>query len=303
MLSERSYSRNAYRRERTSALTWLLCGLVAAFVLQLILGSRWMHGEDLLYRGIGLTIPGLAAGKVWTLLTHVFLHRPGFIIHPIGNLFLLYFLGRELIPVLGQSRFFGVFTGATVAGALAWTAVHWRFGGGDMLIGATTGVYALAALYACFFPQRELNFLLFFVLPVNLKPRHVVFGLAGFDAIGLFLYEIPGAPLPLNAVIAHSAHLAGMLSAYLYFRYLHDSPWTFRRSPKPVVAGIGRVATTTRKSLPALPESTVEVAAAPIDIRAEVDRILDKINSHGFAALTVQERRLLDEAKHTISRR
>jgi len=33
-----------------------------------------------------------------------------------------------------------------------------------------------------------------------------------------------------------------------------------------------------------------------------VDRILDKINSHGFGALTVAEKRVLDEAKDLLSR-
>jgi len=35
----------------------------------------------------------------------------------------------------------------------------------------------------------------------------------------------------------------------------------------------------------------------------EVDRILDKINSHGFASLTAQEKRVLDEARESLSRR
>ena len=35
---------------------------------------------------------------------------------------------------------------------------------------------------------------------------------------------------------------------------------------------------------------------------AEVDRILDKINSHGFGALTEGEKRILDEAKDLLSR-
>jgi hypothetical protein len=39
------------------------------------------------------------------------------------------------------------------------------------------------------------------------------------------------------------------------------------------------------------------------DLRAEVDRILDKINSQGFGALTADEKRLLDEAKDLLSRR
>ena len=39
------------------------------------------------------------------------------------------------------------------------------------------------------------------------------------------------------------------------------------------------------------------------DLRAEVDRILDKINSEGFGALTDEEKRLLDEARDLLSRR
>ena len=39
------------------------------------------------------------------------------------------------------------------------------------------------------------------------------------------------------------------------------------------------------------------------NLRAEVDRILDKINSHGFGALTPAEKRVLDEAKEMLSRR
>mgnify|MGYP006139679347 CR=1 FL=1 len=36
--------------------------------------------------------------------------------------------------------------------------------------------------------------------------------------------------------------------------------------------------------------------------RTEVDRILDKINSQGFASLTPDEKRVLDDAKDLLSR-
>ena len=39
------------------------------------------------------------------------------------------------------------------------------------------------------------------------------------------------------------------------------------------------------------------------DLKVEVDRILDKINSEGFGALTPDEKRLLDSAKDLLSRR
>ncbi|WP_414664416.1 DUF6576 domain-containing protein [Horticoccus sp. 23ND18S-11] len=49
------------------------------------------------------------------------------------------------------------------------------------------------------------------------------------------------------------------------------------------------------------------VAPAPAvtkeELRAEADRILDKINSHGFAALTADEKRVLHEARNLLSRK
>lgn len=300
MPPERPSSRHTYPRERTSALTWLISAIVAAFALQLVLGSRWMHGEQLVYQGLALSTPGLAAGHFWTLLTHAFLHRPGFIFHLIGNVLLLYFLGRELGPMLGNRRFFGLLAAATVAGGLAWAGVHWRFGGDEMMIGATTAVYALVILFACFFPQREMSFLLFFIVPVTLKPRQIATALIGFDAFGLLLYEVPGASLPLGITIAHSAHLAGALVGYLYYRYVHGAQWSAGR--RRAIADLPRASR--------LPRKPVLVAAVPldaplpaIDIRVEVDRILDKINSDGLASLTAEEKRVLDEAKDAITRR
>ena len=300
MPPERPHSRHIYPRERTSALTWLVSAIVAAFALQLVLGSRWMHGEQPVYQGLALSVPGLAAGQIWTLLTHAFLHRPGFIFHPIGNVLLLYFLGRELGPMLGNRRFFGLLAAATVAGGLVWAAVHWRVGGDEMLIGATTPVYALGILFACFFPQREINFLLFFIVPVTLKPRQMAIALIGFDAFGLLLYEMPGASLPLGISIAHSAHLGGALVGYLYYQYVHGEQWSAGRRRS--LAELPRPSRLARK--PVLVATVpVEAPLPAIDIRVEVDRILDKINSDGLASLTAEEKRVLDEAKDAIPRR
>jgi len=302
MSSARPKSSTGYQREGTSALIWVISAMIAAFLVQLVLSSRWLQAGEALHRTIGLTIPGLAAGRFWTLLTHAFLHRPGFIFHAIGNIFILYFLGRELLPMLGSRRFFGTCALATVAGALAWIAVHWRFGGGDLLIGATAAVCALIIVHACFFPQRELNFLLFFIVPVSLRLKHVALSLVGFDLLGLLFYEIPGTVLPFNLAIAHSAHLGGMAVGYLYFRYVHDAPW-FSGHADPVEFEVRRGSRPMAR--PEAPPPALPVGAPPprTDIRVEVDRILDKINSHGLAALTAEEKRVLDGAKDSITRR
>jgi len=301
MPRERPHSRFGYRREGPTALIWIISAMTASFVLQLVLSSSWLEGDMGLYRSLGLTVPGLAAGKYWTLITHAFLHRPGFILHAVGNIFLLYYLGRELLPLIGSRRFYGIGTVATIVGGLAWTAVHWRFGGDEYLIGATAAVYALLIVATCFFPQRELNFLLFFIVPVSLKFKHIAFTLIGFDVLGLFSYEIPGVNLPLNLEIAHSAHLGGIAIGYLYYRLFHHASWIADPS-QPAGAEFLPGGEPDSGLVPSAPLPASTPPARP-DIRVEVDRILDKINSHGLAALTADEKRILDDAKKAITRR
>jgi membrane associated rhomboid family serine protease len=279
----------------------LVSGLVAAFFLQLTLGSRWFEGDLAVTQAAGLSISGLQAGRFWTLLTYALLHEPRFIFHVLSSVLLLYFLGRELLPLLGSKRFVGLFAGASLVGGLAWTAVHWHANDGSSLIGATPAVYALITLYACFFPQRELRFWLFFVVPVSLKPKHVAYALAGLDLVSLLLIEIPGTALPFGMIIASSAHLGGLASGLLYHRYFHDAEWLHR--PQRAEIEKPRSARPARRSS-AVPGPVIkETSPKRPDIRAEVDRILDKINSHGLASLTADEKRVLDDAKHTIPRR
>src|SRR4051812_15939798 len=114
MLSDRPYMRDDYQRERTSLLTWLLSAIAAGFVLQIVLGSPWFGGGQSFNDLFALTIPALHAGRIWTLFTHSFLHSTHFLFHIIGNVLALFFLGRELLPMLGGRRFLGLYAMAIV---------------------------------------------------------------------------------------------------------------------------------------------------------------------------------------------
>jgi len=302
MLSDRPYMRGDYPREKTSALTWLLSAIIGGFLLQVVFGSSWLSGAGgRIEQALGLTVSSLQQGRVWTLLTHAVLHSPGFIFHVIGNGLALYFLGRELIPILGPRRFLGVYAAATIIGGLAWAATHWSLGAGQHL-GSTAAIEALFVVFACFYPNQPMTFLLFFVVPVTIKPKHVVFALAAFAATILFVYEIPGSPLPFDMSISSSAHLAGILTGLVYYRFVHAARWfnpDDRAEPAaPRWLNRGRKPETVLAAEP-------ELAPPPpsrADLRAEVDRILDKINSEGFAALTADEKRRLDDARAQLSR-
>lgn len=298
MLSDRSYMREQYPRQRTSVLTWLICALSAGFILQLIF-QRWIGataGSEF-ERALELSPQGIRHGYLWTLLTYGLLHNPYSILHIVGNLLGLYFFGREVLPHLGERRFLSVFVSAILVGGLAWLAVNWNQPGS--LIGASAGVSALLVVFACLSPNQPITLLLFFILPVTLRPKYLAIGLFVLDALGLVFYELLGARSIFG--MAHSAHLGGMAIGWLYYRFVHQREW---RSPdRAAQMEIPRWLKQMKKAPPAVSTPPFKINLSNREnLRAEVDRILDKINSQGFGALTTEEKHILDEAKEILSR-
>jgi membrane associated rhomboid family serine protease len=297
MLYDRPYMRESREERSTSVLVWLIAAIVAGYLLQNIF-LKVLHVGPAAEALFGLSIAGIRGWHLWTLVTYSFLHSPDNWLHIICNVMALYFLGRELLPVLGPKRFLGIYFAGVVAGGLLWSVVNWRAGG--MVIGASAGVMTLLIVFACLYPDKEVTLLLFFVLPVTLKPKYLALGCAVIDLFGCFFYEILGNVSPLG--FAHSAHLGGMAAGWLYFRFGYARPdwleipgratrielphWMRRPAPAAVAKPAFRVNIGNRDTL-----------------RAEVDRILDKINSKGFGALTPEEKKLLDEARDLLSRR
>ena len=296
MLSDRPYMRNDYPRERTSVLTWMLAAVLGAFALELALVSPWFRASDQLMRGIAVTVPGLSSGWLWTLVTHGLLHSQDNLFHVVVVAAGLFVVGRELEPLIGQRRLGVVFVGALMFGAVTWAAVNWSRGG--LLIGGMAGVYGLLVLFAALQPNREFSLLLFFFFPITLRVKHVALALLALDLAAFASFEVLGQKLPLD--YTPSAHLGGMMFGWIYFRYL------YRREGGTVKP---RRTSSSVAAAEAAADQEVEVAAplSPLErrahLRAEVDRILDKINSHGLGSLTLDEKRRLDEAKQTLGRR
>ncbi len=296
MLADRSYMRGDYQRRRTSALVWIIAVTVAAFVIELVVGSPWfVHGEALLSE-LPLTIPALREGHVWTLLTHGLIHSTSTPFHILFTVLSLIFIGRELEPLLGAKRFVGLYVGALLLGALTWSAVHWIHGG--VLIGATAGIFGLFVVLALLHPYQEINFLVMFLIPVRTKPIYLVYGLLALDVFGLLFYEFRGSSPPFG--YAASAHLGGMLAGWLYLKLFHASHGMDRAASfsLQLPAWLKR---REKKATFEIPVATKPTKPSP-NLRAEVDRILDKINSEGFGSLTEQEKRVLDDAKDMLSR-
>lgn len=285
---------------RTSVLTWLLCAIAAGFILQNCVTHLLTNRLFLVEAWAGLTVPDLrgfhplASFGLWAvhLATYGFIHPQANLLNLLFIGLSLYFLGRDLLPILGPKTFLSVYFATLAAGGILWTAVHWRHP--DLLMGAAPAVAGLLAVYALLFPDQEITLLILFI-PVTVKPKYVALTVLAADLFLCVFYELTGSEPPF--AVAPSAHLGGMAAGWVYWKFFHEGGW---RSARPAI------------ELPKwIKRSPAAAAAAPYTVnvgsrehlRAEVDRILDKINSQGFGALTADEKRLLDEAKDSLSRR
>lgn len=295
MLSDRPYMRDSYRRDpRFSALTWLILAIAGGFVVENIF-LRWF-GDGLgaqFFRFFSLSPDGITSGFVWSLFTHAFLHDPNNLLHLGFTLLMLYGFGRTVMNEIGPRRLLIVFSAAVVVGGLAWLAVNWTHAG--RLYGASAGVSALILLFACINPQQPITL---FMIDIGMRAKHLGLGLLVIDSLGLVLMELPGRGSWF--AMPHSAHLGGMFAAWLYFRYFMQRGWTpFSSRPAIELPGWFRKA---RKTDAPPPAFKLNVSGKD-DLRAEIDRILDKINSDGFHSLTDEEKKRLDHARDHLSRR
>ena len=207
MLSDRYYMREDYRPERTSFLIWLLCAIVAGFVIQNVF-AVWLHRADF-EQFAALSSTGLRQGYVWTLLTFALLQDNilQLIVVGLG----LFFLGRELQAEMSDRRLAGVTASVLAVAALSWTLVNATRGG--ELTGATSLLFAYLVVFASLHPDRPISFLVFFVFPVTTRPKYLAWLLVFASVLGLAFLELPSSG-PRSGV-PHSAHLGAMLAGWV----------------------------------------------------------------------------------------
>lgn len=314
----RSYMRDDYPKgggRSFDALKTILVSLVAVFLVQMI--ARWWIGTPVILEFFALHLGGLKNGLVYTLLTYGYLHdtESALPLHLLINALVLYFVGRILQMRLGSARLFEFFNLSILAGGLAWIPVALLQGHTTPLVGASAGVFGFLSLFALFTWNETIRLMLFFVMPVELRGKTIFYILLGMQGFFFLFSELPAQRVETTA---YSAHLGGILFAYLYHRYLLSKPtlWNWlkgNRGPsvkKPVWQQRGEAAKRKGagrfklnlggKASEPSPDRSSSSAEGNGHLRAEVDRILDKINSKGFGSLTDAEKRTLDRAKDRL---
>ena len=269
-----------------SATAWTIGVLFFFFVLNLIQESARVNF-------LSWATLSEASPQAWQWLTHSLLHFDFW--HLLFNGLGLWWVGRIVEENYGVSTYFKTLLAGVLIGALVWWLTGLagpRLGGA--LIGISAGVYALLIMGLLDRINEEVTLLLFFVLPVTLRIRWLLWILI-LTAVGGWLFsELPGRhqwaqwrpaweTLGPNR-IGHSAHLGGLLTGWLMWRYLGQINFAgglalFKRAP-----AIDPSTSPTRTATP-----------APSQARAELDYLLDKISEGGFGSLTTEEKRKLEK--------
>jgi membrane associated rhomboid family serine protease len=227
--------------------------------------------------------PSTAFTQPWTFLSYMFVHAG--LLHLVANMLMLYVFGTSVENRMGSRNFilYYLFCGV---GAAVFSLLLAGLLPVGAFIGASGAVLGVAVAFACFWPETEM---IVFPLPFPIKARTLVIGLVVIDVIASRVWPNDG--------VAHIAHVGGALFGFIFFR---AQWWLSRRGPSEPVRSVERVVLVQSGSsepdrrtpvTPLRPRSRNE--SDPV--KAEVDRVLDKISERGISSLTPAERRFLDE--------
>jgi len=271
-------------------LNWLIGANIIAFVLQSLFDRP--GGPGFISQFFAFRADSLGKGLIWTPLTYSFLH--GDFLHILFNMLMLFFFGRVALQTLGQKRFLQLYFGAVLLGGIFWYAASF-ISGAPAVVGASAAVSALIIFFVCLNPDGQIS--LFGILPM--RARYLAYGLIVIAVIGFFAQEISSVS---SAKLAHSAHMGGMLAGYLYYKFVYlANPYDNSGTISLSFARFFKKKETAKSS--AGYTYRVNVSKETKDLKGEVDRILDKINSKGFGSLTPKEKEILDEARDLLRKR
>ena len=149
---------------------------------------------------------------VWTWVTSIFAHHPGWLFHIVANSIGLFFFGPIVERYVGSKRFAAFFLVAGVIAGVGSTLYALAMGDAQNALGASGAVFAILGVVTVLRPNMEV--LLFFVIPMKIKV--LTYGLAALSL--LFVLSPSLAAAAGMGGIGHLAHLLGFLVGLAYGR-------------------------------------------------------------------------------------
>ncbi len=316
----RSYGSSSYsswnRNQRWDSVTVKILAIcVLVFLIQMVVRSFFsIQAQNAFDQYLALSWDGISSGYIWQILTFQFMH--GGILHILVNGLVIYTIGKPLEDDLGKKRFLQLYLLSGVAGGLA-QVVGGRIAPGWIAdlptVGASAGAFGLLAAFGVLYAYRRITVLLFFIIPITLSARALLYGVLGFTVIMFFLDRPDGGDAVL---VAHMAHLGGLVFGLIYTKQVAasgqtwkealglenlfnrgGSSWYERRQTNQWRKNVNRVRQQQSQNA-----DSEESPLSPTEfISQKVDPILDKISKQGIQSLTEEERKILERAREWMA--
>ncbi|MFI4897577.1 MAG: rhomboid family intramembrane serine protease [Phycisphaerales bacterium JB059] len=229
------------------------------------------------------TTKGFLRLEVWRLITFQFLHAN--LTHIFFNMLGLWIFGGIVEQFLGSRRYLAFYLMCGICGGLLYLLLNLigqlglplpgrlEVGLSTPLVGASAGVFGVIIACAYIAPNTVVRLLF---PPIPLKMRTFAYGYVLIAAANLIVFK--GANQGGDA-----AHVGGALGGYFFIRRPHLLRDFFDVFGKSDSSGRGA-------------NRGGGGARRPSKSEAEVDRILDKVNTQGLHSLTESEKKTLRRA-------
>ena len=259
-----------WQESRRVVLLALIALNVAGFVTQFFLDA---FEPGFVRDYLALSDRGIHDAYAWQFVSATLLYGSPW--HFLGNLLVLYALGRDIESILGQRHFLYLFLSGTIGGELGHLFL---MPAESLLYAASGGVAAVLIAYATILPELDLIAWRISRFSFHLKAKHV--------ATAIFFLSLVMLVIDRNGAVIHSAIPGGLAAGWLYANLLgfgHAS-W------------LQRLLRRRRESV----ERLQRMSRAEF-IKYAIDPLLEKISRGGMQSLTRAERRILDQAREKVS--
>ena len=219
----------------------------------------------------------------WSIVTSLFIHAD--FMHIIMNMLMLYVTGRIFTQYLDNRKLVITYFVGGVAGNLLYMAFYNIFPAFTEVLpfahalGASGSIMAIMAAITVYRPHHELNLL--FIGRIKLYWIMLIF--IAIDLLSISKGNAGG----------HISHLGGMLYGALSQCFYRSYSWNWLRSKKVKRNSGKKKKYTTSQEHSYRPVSDEEFNMRKKEEQEKIDRILDKISSAGYDALTKEEKDFL----------
>lgn len=196
--------------------------IIANFIIFLITIVVPAVATDLAFRPSYLTEPEL--GRVYTVITSMFLHSTSNYLHIIANMVFLFLIGIPFEQEIGKHRFLLIYIVSGVGAVIAYTILD---PGDVFLIGASGAIFGILGAFAAAYPLKRITVPIpaFILFIVKVPVVAVALLYVGLETFFTFAGYADGT--------AHSAHLGGFIAGVALvplFKVHHVSRETYHET-------------------------------------------------------------------------